>query len=255
MASQLLGSGDVHTRNMPMYFYIWIIRNQSRTIVVDTGFGERAARERGRALDFDPIDALGRIGVDAGEVKDVILTHLHFDHAGNVDRFPAARFHVQGAEMAFATGPCMCAPFMRAPFDVEDVVAMVKHLYADQVVFHHGDASPFPGISLHVLPGHSAGIQAVRVMTERGPVLLASDVSHYYANFLRGIPFRLTIDVAATHRSYRQLTAIAGAVERIIPGHDPKTAEIYPAVSVNGVELLALHHPPKPRSAEELARI
>ena len=92
-------------------------------------------------------------------------------------------------------------------------------------------------------------------MTERGPVLLASDVSHYYANFLRGIPFRLTIDVAATHRSYRQLTAIAGAVERIIPGHDPKTAEIYPAVSVNGVELLALHHPPKPRSAEELARI
>nr|WP_249730203.1 N-acyl homoserine lactonase family protein [Chelatococcus sp. YT9] len=235
---------DMHDGPMPLDFNLWILRNAARTVLVDTGFGARAADERQRPLDFDPVEALRRIGVDPDRIEDIVLTHLHYDHAGNIDRFGKARFHVQDAEAAFATGRCMCEPVLRFPFDVEDVVTFVRHVYAERVHFHDGDAAPLPGISLHCLPGHSRGLQAVKVETQRGPVLLASDVSHLYANFLRRAPFALTVDVAATLRSYGRMLEIAGAVDRIIPGHDPLVRELYPSITINGVTLTALHEEP-----------
>jgi glyoxylase-like metal-dependent hydrolase (beta-lactamase superfamily II) len=246
---------DMHDGPMPSDYYVWIITNAFRTILVDTGFGARAAAERGRQLDFDLIGTLPKVGIDPDTLEDVILSHLHFDHAGNLDRFAKARLHLQEAEAAFATGRCMCEPMLRMPFDVEDVVALMRRLYADRVVFHDDGDAPFPGVTLHALPGHSMGIQAVRVMTPRGVVVLASDVTHYYANLLRRAPFRITVDTMATLRSYQALIALAGSVERIIPGHDPKVRRIYPLIEVGGVELAVLHEPPIPQTLEQLAQL
>ena len=122
---------DMHDGPMPVDFNLWILRNAHRIILVDTGFSPRAAAERKRPLDIDPVEALARIGVDPDTVEDVVITHLHFDHAGNLDRFGKARFHIQDAEVAFATGRCMCDAFIRRPFDVEDVVTLVRHTYAN----------------------------------------------------------------------------------------------------------------------------
>jgi glyoxylase-like metal-dependent hydrolase (beta-lactamase superfamily II) len=244
---------DMHDGPMPLDFNIWIVRNVQRTILVDTGFGQRAATERRRSLDVDPVDALRRIGLDPDAIEHIILTHLHYDHAGNIDRFAKARFHVQDAEVAFATGRCMCHSALRLPYDLEDVVTLLRHTYAERVSFHDGVAHPFPGISLHCLPGHSRGLQAVRIMTKRGPIVLASDASHYFANFLRGAPFGLTVDVAETLRSYGDLAALAGGVDRIIPGHDPLVRSLYPSLAVAGIELLALHEQPRPHTVEELS--
>ncbi len=247
---------DMHDGPMPIDYNLWIVRNAHRTVLVDTGFSQRAARERDRRLDFDPLEGLSRLGIDPDEIEDVVLTHLHYDHAGNLDRFAKARFHIQEAEAAYATGRCMCEAHLRWPFDVEDAVALVRRTYAERVVHHDGDAAPFPGVTLHYLPGHSKGVQAVRVMTPRGPVLLASDVSHYYANFLRMAPFVLTIDSVQTLRSYHRLMGLAGGdVQRIIPGHDPKVRRLYPSHDFGGVELTALHEEPKPHDAEQLKRL
>ena len=60
----------------------------------------------------------------------MILTHLHYDHAGTLGSFPRACFHVQDSEVAYATGRCMCHGFLRHPFHVEDVVSFVRHVYA-----------------------------------------------------------------------------------------------------------------------------
>ena len=84
------------------------------------------------------------MGVDAAEVEDVIITHMHYDHAGGVGDFPKATFHVQDGEMAYATGRCMCHPAIRRPFEVEDVVALVRKVYGNQVAFHDGDGSSRP---------------------------------------------------------------------------------------------------------------
>jgi glyoxylase-like metal-dependent hydrolase (beta-lactamase superfamily II) len=245
---------DMHDGPMPVDFNLWILRNARRTVLVDTGFGPRASRERGRPLDFDPVEGLTRIGVDPEAIEDIIVTHLHFDHAGNLDRFPHARLHIQDDEVRFATGRCMCDRFLRRPFDVEDVVALIRSLYADRVEFHQGDGDVFPGISLVRCAGHSAAIQAVRVNTSRGLVVLGSDTSHYYANILNGKPFNLTVDAAATLQSYRRLMAIAGAPDRFIPGHDPKVRRLFPTINVNGIDLVALHMPPRPYDVADLLR-
>jgi glyoxylase-like metal-dependent hydrolase (beta-lactamase superfamily II) len=237
---------------MPLDYNLWILRNAHRTILVDTGFSPRASAERNRPLDFDPVEGLNHLGIDPGEIEDIILTHLHYDHAGNIDRFARARFHVQEAEVGFATGRCMCERPLRWAFDVEDVVTLVRHTYAERVQFHDGDATPLPGISLHIMPGHSPGMQAVRVMTPRGPILLASDASHYYANCLRHSPFVLTVDTVATLRSYDRMMELAGSLDRIIPGHDPIVRTCFPAREYGGIAVTALHEAPDEVRLQEL---
>jgi glyoxylase-like metal-dependent hydrolase (beta-lactamase superfamily II) len=247
---------DMHDGPMQIDYNLWIVRNVHRTIIVDTGFAERAAKERQRQLDFDPVEGLKKLGLDPDLIEDVVLTHLHYDHAGNLERFGKARFHVQDAEVAFATGRCMCEPYLRWPFDVEDIVNLVRRNYSGRVVFHDGDASPFPGITLHHLPGHAKGLQAVHVMTPRGNVLLASDSAHYYANFLRPSPFILTLDLEQTLQTYRKICELTGGdVQRVIPGHDPKVQLFYPHYTFGGIEVLALHETPKPHTIEELKRL
>lgn len=245
---------DMHDGPMPVDYNIWIVRNEHRTILVDTGFSPRASAERDRPLDFDPIGGLKKIGIDPQAIDDIVITHLHYDHAGNIDRFGKANFHVQDGEVAFATGRCMCDDHLRFPYYVEDVVALVRRTYADRVVFHDGDDSLLPGITLHAFPGHAAMVQAVRVMTPRGPILLASDTTHYFANILNMKPFVLTVDSAATLDSYRKALKLAGGVDRLIPGHDPKLRRLYPTHDVNGIELLALHEEPQSIDAAELRR-
>jgi glyoxylase-like metal-dependent hydrolase (beta-lactamase superfamily II) len=243
---------DMHDGPMPLDFFVWIVRNAHRVVLVDTGFGKRVADARRFAIDFDAIDALSRLGIDVDEIGDVVISHLHFDHAGNLGRFGKARFHVQAAEASFATGPCMCERHLRGPYDVEDVVQLVRHVYAERVRFHDGDGDVAPGISVHFVPGHTSGMQAVRVSTARGPVVLASDSSHYYANVMRRAPFSGTVDAIATLRSYERLHELAGSYTRIVPGHDPKVRELYPLQQFGGVELAALHLEPRAHDVEEL---
>jgi glyoxylase-like metal-dependent hydrolase (beta-lactamase superfamily II) len=165
--------------------------------VVDCGFDEATATRRGRTILRPVQDCLRAVGADPAEVADVVVTHLHYDHAGNLDLFPDAVFHLQEREMAFATGKHMCFHCLRHPFEVEDVVRMVRALYADRLRFHDGDAEVAPGVSVHRVGGHSDGLQMVRVETARGPLVLASDASHYFANMQRQNPFPVVYDVGA----------------------------------------------------------
>ncbi len=112
---------DIHDGPMPLDYFVWILRKGEHCILVDTGFNEAAANARGRRLISNPIDSLSMLGISAADVRDVILTHFHYDHAGNVDRVPNATFHVQDREMSYATGRCMCERTLAAPFSVEDI--------------------------------------------------------------------------------------------------------------------------------------
>ena len=150
---------DIHDGPMPLDYYVWIVRRDGAVYVLDTGFDEAMARKRGREFLHSPGDGLRAIGVEPSEVKDVILSHMHYDHCGNHALFPNARYHVQDREMMFSTGRHMCHAHMRFPFDEEDVVAMVRKLFAGRVVFHDGDQELAPGLSLHYVGGHSMGLQ------------------------------------------------------------------------------------------------
>lgn len=239
---------DIHEGTMPLDYYIWLIRDGHSNVLVDTGFNQAAGRRRNRRLTIAPELALARLGVPPETITDVIVTHLHYDHAGNLDKFPQARFHIQEREMHYATGRCMCHGVLRHPFDVEPVIQMVRYLYADRVECHAKQSLLRPGVDLHWVGGHSDGLQIVRVETARGPVVLASDAAHFYANMERRNPFPLVVNVSDMVEGWRTAARLAGDDSRVIPGHDPAVAARFPRLPGFDVEAFELHRAPSPAS-------
>jgi len=223
---------DDHNSPHPMDYFIWLIRNEDRTILVDTGYDGREAGLRDRAIQIEPGEALSKIGVRPEEIDQCIITHLHYDHAGGLDQFPNATLHMQSTEMAYATGPCMCHDALKMPYTADHICEAVKRVYSGKVAFYDGDGEVAPGVTVHALSGHSKGLQGVMVDTADGPLLLASDASHYYENYQLNKPFPLVVDVEAMLNSFDRMRALAPD-DRIIPGHDPLVREYYPQVFEN----------------------
>ncbi|MEI9804574.1 MAG: N-acyl homoserine lactonase family protein [Pseudolabrys sp.] len=221
--------GDPHDEMTSLTYYVWAIKGPHGTFVVDTGFDEAAAKERARTILHPVGEGLKAIGVEPASVTDVIATHLHWDHAGNYDLFPNARYHIQDDEMAYATGRCMCHKTLRIPFSESDVLAMVKKVFAYRCEFHDGDEELAPGITLHKIGGHSKGLQCVRVKTKRGYVVVASDCCHLYSHLDEGRIFPITYNVGDTLEGYRRLKKLASSRQHIVPGHDPDVVKLYPA--------------------------
>jgi glyoxylase-like metal-dependent hydrolase (beta-lactamase superfamily II) len=207
-------TSDPHDQASPLDYFVWLIRAQGREILVDTGFAADAARTRRPTF-----------------------------RAGNLDPLPIARVHLQAREMRYATGRCRCHGRLRHPYTLDDVVTMLRHVYADRVTFHDGEGEVAPGVTVHKIGGHSDGLQVVRVATKRGPVVLASDAAHLYANIARRNPFPIVYNVGDMMEGWRIIEHLAGDPDRIIPGHDPVGCEIYSRVS-GAVEAFALHQPP-----------
>ena len=218
-----------------MDYFVWVLKRHDRQVVVDTGYDAGEAARRDRPILRDPAEALLAFGVDAATVTDVIITHLHYDHAGGLDRFPAARFHLQAAEMAFATGPCMCHGTLQMPFTADHVCKMVKHVFSGRVAFYDGSAEVAPGVRVHRTGGHSRGLQVVEVATAQGPLCLASDAAHYYENFQAGKPFPIVVDAEDMVRGFDTIRRLAGGDDgRVIPGHDPLVTRLFPAYGTSG---------------------
>lgn len=221
---------DPHDAPHPIVYYLWVARRaDGSALVIDTGFSRPRGEARGHTVFREPAEALALVGIVAATVRDVVVSHFHWDHAGGWEAFPAARFHIQAREMAYATGPCMCFPHLRRPFLCDDVTALVRLVYADRVVFHDGDAAPLPGITLHRIGGHSAGLMAVSIATEGGTVLLASDAAHFYET-IEGRPFPIVHDMPAALAGHAFLRARRDAGDVVVPGHDPAVMANFPAV-------------------------
>ena len=229
--ADLFIGGDPHDAAATMDYYLWVIRGDGRVVVVDTGFNQDMAEKRGRTLLRTPVQALQLVGVDAAEVKDVVITHFHNDHVGAFDSFPKATFHVQDEEMAFATGRYMRHDRFARPYEPDHVCGMVRLVFRDRVMFHDGDDEIAPGISVHRIGGHTAGMQCVRVHTRRGWVVLASDASHYYEHFETNRGFPLVFHVGDLIEGYGKLKKLAASPRHVIPGHDPLVMHRYPPVS------------------------
>ena len=159
----------------------------------------------------------------------MIVTHMHWDHAGNYDLFPNARYHVQDTEMAYATGRCMCHQTLRIPFSESDVHAMVRKVYAYRCRIprrrrgararHHRaqDRRPLEG------PAMRAGEDQAR------HVVVASDCIHLYSHIDEGRVFPITYSVGDTLEGYKTIQKLASSRQHIVPGHDPEVLKIYPA--------------------------
>jgi glyoxylase-like metal-dependent hydrolase (beta-lactamase superfamily II) len=229
--------GDYHQAPMTMDYYVWAITDGTRTVVVDLGFTEEVGTRRGRQFLRSPARGLAEIGIDAAKVEHVIVTHFHYDHTGNYALFPRATFYVQDVEMSFATGRYASQPAFRHSIEVDDVVALVRLNYEGRLRFVDGEQEILPGIRVHHVGGHTAGMQIVSVATARGQAVLASDASHYYRNLEADIPFNTLHDLPGTYHAFQRIRELAAAPELIVPGHDPLVLERLEAAAPGIVKL------------------
>src|SRR5882672_4069343 len=118
---------------MLLDYFVWVIANEHRTVLVDTGFDAAAAAARKRTLLRPVSDGLAALRINAASVTDVVITHMHYDHAGNLELFPRALFHMQDAEMAYCTGRAMTHPHIAAPFAAHNVMEMVRRVFDGRV--------------------------------------------------------------------------------------------------------------------------
>lgn len=220
-------------------YYFWLIRNRERTVLVDCGYSEEKAAQRGRGFTTLPLELLSRLDVRPEDVDHVVLSHMHFDHVGNVGLFPNATFSIARAELEFWAGPYGSRPTIGwaiEPSELADIQRLDKQ---ERLRLTDGRSDEvFPGVRLTVLPGHTPGQLVVEVDTATGRVVLASDAVHYYDQLERDRPFHIFTDLAGMYRGYDELRRLAATPgTTVVAGHDPAVMRMFETVAPDCVDL------------------
>jgi len=199
-------------------------------VLVDTGFLEEAARARGMRGYVSPAAMVERLGLRPADVPLALITHLHYDHWGGHSLFPEAEYWIQREEVAFWTGPYGRTPAFRQSADVAALARLVTLSYEGRVRMVEGAREVLPGLWVHRVGGHTAGLQIVSVRTARGPVVLTSDASHFYRNVETGQPVQVITSLPEMLEAFATIQALAGPGGLVVAGHDPLVAERFTPV-------------------------
>jgi glyoxylase-like metal-dependent hydrolase (beta-lactamase superfamily II) len=234
---------DLHDAATEMDYFVWFLQSGKETILIDTGFGAEAAERRKRSLLRCPIDSLKASGIHLEDIRETIITHAHYDHAGNTAKLKNTCFHLQEREMSYATGKDMRHKFCRHAYDAQDICELVVANFEERVAFHDGVYELRPGITVHWVGGHTRGLQVVRVHTKRGWIVIASDASHYLENLRNRSPFPIVIDSADMLSAYELIETLAESPDHIIPGHDPLVMSTYQRVGKAELDIVSLTAP------------
>ena len=200
----------------------YLIRAADTTILFDTGLSPRAVPG---LLRTDPlarfedgdllVHRLDSLGLEPTDVDMVVLSHLHFDHAGGAALFTSSELVVQQDEYAYAYYPAafFASFYYRKNFDLPG--------YRWRLL--DGDAELVPGVTVLRSDGHTPGHQSLLVqLPESGPVILAGDSCYWQRSVDEEIPPGVVWDPTRAMHSIKRLKTIARLTEgRIFPSHDP----------------------------------
>jgi len=209
---------------LTLHFFVWVILGGPYPIVVDTGCTEADAKLKELRAFVSPADMLGRVGVKAAEVPLTLVSHLHWDHWGGYPYFPGSTFWLQREELEFWTGIAGQHENYRSFALPESLAQLVRLNYRGRIKLVTGEAEVLPGIKVHWVGGHTAGLQVVSVPTAKGTVVLTSDASHFYRNIERRDPVQIITNLPQMLAGFETIDALAGAKERVVVGHDPEVA-------------------------------
>jgi glyoxylase-like metal-dependent hydrolase (beta-lactamase superfamily II) len=224
------GAVDRPDELMPISYFVWLIVGDGAAVVVDTGFTAEEAAQRGRTYVIAPHDAVRALGFAPETIDTVVLTHLHYDHAGCAPAFTAASFVLQESEMAFWTGRHAAALGMPHLVVPADVTYLCQANFDERIQWVDGDREILPGISVHLVGGHTRGMQVVSVQTAAGTVVLASDSTHFYENIHTNRPYSIIDSVPGALDAFEAVRGLTSDPALIIPGHDPAVLDRFPPV-------------------------
>jgi glyoxylase-like metal-dependent hydrolase (beta-lactamase superfamily II) len=225
-----LVSGADKNRKLDLAMMIWLVRGGGHTVLVDSGFYHEQFFKDWKLKDFvKPSDAVAKMGVKPEDVTDVVITHMHWDHADGADLFPKARIWIQKEELEYYAGEAWETKDTSDGFDAQDVVELVKLNTEGRVGLVHGDAQEIlPGLTCYTGGKHTYQSQYVGVNAAGGTVILASDNMYLYENLEKHVPIGSTLDAASNLRAQDRMKRLATRPEWIVPGHDPAVFERFP---------------------------
>lgn len=225
-----LVAGADPARKLDIAMMIWLIRGHGHNILVDSGFYHDRFFKDFKVADFiKPSDTLTRVGLKPEDITDIIVTHMHWDHADGVDLFPNARIWIQKDELEYHAGEAWQSKDTSDGIDPEDVLTLVRLNTQGRVGLVNGDAQEIlPGITCYTGGKHTYQSQYVSVQTSGGTYVLASDNLYLYENLDKGLPIAETVDMASNLRAQNRMRQIASRPEFIVPGHDPAVFTRFP---------------------------
>lgn len=205
----------------------YVIVGGGKNILVDTGpCGAEWAASYHRDLIKEPSqempNALGKLGLEPGQIDIIVLTHLHWDHCFNLEYFPDATIVVQQRELKYAIAP-LPADCVAYEAGIPDVQPPWMHIYG-RIMGVDGDVELIPGVEVILIPGHTPGFQGVKVETGKGQWVIAGDTVPIYENWEKEgdapiTPGGIYQDLFSYYRTLEKLKSFGN---RLLPGHDER---------------------------------
>lgn len=219
--SGLVAGADT-ARRMDIAMSLWLLRGADRrNVLIDAGFHRQRYIDRWKPRDFvSPAEAVRRVGVAPEAVTDVVVTHVHWDHADGIDLFPNANVWIQADEYRHYVSPSGTPQDRAIEAEVAQMLFDLEKRGRLRLI--EGDDREFlPGIRAYTGGRHTFASQYVGVRTAAGTVILASDNLYLYENLDRRAAIAQTLDAASNLRAQERMRALASDVKLIVPGHDP----------------------------------
>jgi glyoxylase-like metal-dependent hydrolase (beta-lactamase superfamily II) len=233
-----LVAGADKSRKMDIAMMVWLIKGEGRNILFDCGFYREQFMREWHPADYErPSVALQRAGLKPEDITDVIISHIHWDHADGFDLFPKARIWIQKDELEYYAGEAWQG-HRRTAADPEDILGLVKLNTEGKVGLVKGDAQEIiPGITCYIGGKHTYQSQYVGVNTAGGIVVLASDNAYLNENLEKHVPIAATLDAKSNLRAQDRMKQLAASPKLILTGHDPAVMKNFPQVAPGVVKI------------------
>jgi glyoxylase-like metal-dependent hydrolase (beta-lactamase superfamily II) len=232
-----------NTDSVNMAFSIWLIKGDNgKNILVDAGFQNdiEDAKYFDLANYIRPDSVLAKVGLQPGDITDIILSHPHWDHIDGVGLFPKAHIWIQKEDYNYFVGAAWASDSTHGGFDKRDVRTMVELNMAHRVTLVDGDNKEIiPNIKVYTGSRHTFNSQYVVVQTRSKSIVLASDNIWIYYSLDHMVPASKggTLDPAGYVRAMQRMKTLASSPKYIIPGHDAKVFTLFPVVADGVVQI------------------
>ena len=235
--ASLIAGADT-SRRIDIAMMVWLLKGPAgRNVLVDAGFHRDDLVRRWHPVGFlTPSGAIARLGVKPGDVTDVIISHVHWDHLDGVDLFPNARVWIQREE--FEHHLDSAGTVKDRMIDAADAKVLAEIARQGRLMLVDGDGKEIiPGITVFTGGKHTYASQYASVNTASGTVVIASDNVYLYENLDRHVPIAQTLDSALNLNAQRRMLGLASDPRLIVPGHDPNVFVRFPQPG-NGIALI-----------------
>ncbi len=232
-----LVAGADGSRKLDIQMMVWLLKGSDGTnILVDSGFYRDKFFKQWKVKDFvKPSEAISKVGLKPEDINDLIITHMHWDHADGMDLFPKARVWIQQDEYSYYTGEAWQPGGSHGGVDAEDVLALVRVNTQGRVRLVRGDdQGGIEGIKFYTGGRHTHASQYVSVNTKSGTAVVASDNLYLYENLDKRAAIAQTWDAPSNLKAQDRMKQLASNPRLIIPGHDPAVFTRFPTPG-NGV--------------------